>query len=160
MSFFCHRRSVTSVVDGVFNVTVPSHFLLYITSHFSSCSSSQPTPRELHNWESSPEFYLCTLFDLQQPSSAESQGKLRYFSLHHCLGFIIFFFFFVFVIVLFFCCCCSCCLFSFDATAVWPITGSEGTNSYKLCCECLDGELVSQQCVSVWPNVSCIFHVL
>jgi hypothetical protein len=41
-------------------------------------------------------------FFLQQPSSAESEGKLRSLSLRRCLGFILFFFF-VFVFVFCYC---------------------------------------------------------
>jgi hypothetical protein len=143
-SFFCHRHSVTSAID-VCDRTAPSHFLLYIASHFSNSISSQSAPRELHNWENRPEVYLFTLFDLQQPSSAESQGKLRSLSLRRCLGLILFFFFFffffVFVIVLF-CSYCYRCFFSFDATAYWPRIDSEVTNSYKLCCESLERKSV------------------
>jgi hypothetical protein len=36
--------------------------------------------------------------------------------------------FFVFVIILFFCYCCSYRFLSFDATAFWPIIGSEGSS--------------------------------
>lgn len=32
--FFCHRRSVTAAIDGIFDRILPSNLLVYIASYF------------------------------------------------------------------------------------------------------------------------------